>query len=99
MVSDYLLFWYKRAYNDYLAIYEWYKNNRGVKSANKFKNDINKTIDLIVLNPFIGSLDENSQERKLEYRSLLIHPYYRIIYYLKDQTIYIVSIRDNRRLF
>ena len=76
-----------------LYIYrEW-----GVSAMRKFKVKTEDTIDKIESFPAIGSVEPLLADRSISYRSLVITEQNKLIYYVKDETIYIVDFWDTRR--
>jgi len=96
MGVSFRMIWDTEALNDFRLIYYWYKTNRSLTAASKFKTNIENTVILLQKNPLLGERDRHLSHRKKEYRSLLSFPHHRIVYYVENTTIYIMSIRDNR---
>ena len=96
MVKQYTVLWYPEAVRTFQNIFQWYKDNLGQKSANKFRQNISKTVSLIEGNPFMGKIDADWRHKRKEFRSLLSFPHYRIIYFVEESTVYISYIWDNR---
>ena len=67
----------------------------GSRAADKFINGILETVDLLALNPNMGSYEPETETCKRNYRSFVEHKNHKIIYYVEKKTIYIVSIWPN----
>ena len=77
-------------------IYQYYKNIVSSKIAGKVKKDIiNKTLSLNKF-PFKGPLEENLKDLNEELR-YLVAGNYKIIYYIYQNSIYIIDIFDTRQ--
>lgn len=69
----------------------------GMKVALRFINSIDKQVDLLATNPYIGFIEPLLIGRRNEYRSLVVHKHYKLVYYIKNNTLYITDLWDTRR--
>lgn len=65
--------------------------------AGKFYWDVMRQIDLLCDNPFLGKREPLLKGRSEEFRSLVIHPHYKLIYLVAHAKITIVDFWDVRR--
>ena len=63
----------------------------------KLKGTIMHYEKLLVDNPMMGSLEESLQGMDYDYRKIVIKPYFKIIYTVSDNAIYLIDIWDTRR--
>lgn len=47
-------------------------------------------------NPFMGIIEPLLAERRIEYRSLVIHKHYKLIYRVENDKVYIADLWDTR---
>lgn len=69
----------------------------GTKVALQFVNSIDRQVLLLAANPHIGIVEPLLTQRRHEYRSLVVHEHYKLVYYIKEDTLYIVDLWDTRR--
>ena len=53
--------------------------------------------ELLVHNPEIGKAEPLLEKYQLNFRSIVIHEHFKLIYYIKSQTIHIADLWDIRR--
>lgn len=56
MEESLVIAWKRTARKQARTIYAWYKKEMGLRAADKFINGILETVDLLALNPNMGSL-------------------------------------------
>lgn len=80
------------------VIYEWGVQDSGVRAARAFLTKIESEIKKLIKAPTIGPLEILLENRKFQYRSFVVHQYFKVIYYIieENNTIYIVDIWDTR---
>ena len=52
---------------------------------------------LLAANPRLGITEPLLAGRKREYRSIVVHKLFKLVYYVKDETLYIAALWDTRR--
>ena len=90
------LYYTRRALRSLNSIYEFLREKSN-RAAAIIHNEILDEIDKLVLFPQMASVEEELQNRRFEYRSLVVHHTYKVIYRIEEQKIYIVDIWDCRR--
>ena len=95
MEESLVIAWKRTARKQARTIYAWYKKEMGLRAADKFINGILETVDLLALNPNMGSYEPETETCKRNYRSFVEHRNHKILYYVEKKTIYIVSIWPN----
>lgn len=89
--------WTKRANRERIAILTYGAETFGKRSAEKLNEYIESCVVLFVGNPHLGGIEPLLVGRIREYRSFVVHEHYKLVYYLKGNTIYIVDLWDTRR--
>ena len=79
-------------------IYYWGVQDSGKRAALRFVNKIDKKIKELKKNPYVGPVELLLEDRSIEYHSLVVHPYFKAIYYIdvESQIIYVADIWDTR---
>ena len=78
-----------------IALNVGYIYSKGV--VRQLKNEIRRKCDLLIQNAFMGSLEPTLCELEYEYRYLVVKPYFKIIYRVENETIFIITLWDTRR--
>lgn len=81
--------WEQDALDLFSRIFRWYLLEMGTKAANKFRNGVLEAVERIETNPYIGVSADFLSDRPKEYFSLLIHPHYRLLYYIESDIVYL----------
>lgn len=90
--------WKNGALDDFKQITAWYYNDRNSQAAEKFIDNVFHCIELLTQNPLMGHPEEFSTKKLTGYRSLVIHPYYKIVYKVNsNNTLDITAIWDCRQ--
>lgn len=89
MEESLVIAWKRTARKQARTIYAWYKKEMGLRAADKFINGILETVDLLALNPNMGSYEPETETCKRNYRSFVEHRNHKILYYVEKKTIYI----------
>ena len=89
--------WTKRANRERIATLTYGAKEVGKNAAGKLNERIESYNVLLVENPRLGVLESLLVERRREYRSIVVHEHYKLIYYIKGKTLYIVDLWDTRR--
>ena len=71
----------------------------GKQAAEKTHARIMQALHLLAANPRLGKEEPLLAGRKREYRSLVVHKLFKLVYYMdeKKQTLYIAALWDTRR--
>lgn len=71
----------------------------GEITARKFYQKIKSYEPLLSTNPYMGKVEKVLENRKMEYRSFVVHPHFKIIYYVnvKKQCVVITYLFDTRK--
>ncbi len=77
-------------------IYQYYKAEASVKTAQKIKDSIITKIKSLKKFPLRGNIEENLIELDQEHRYVIVS-HFKIIYLISDTTIYITDIFDTRQ--
>ncbi len=71
----------------------WYAENMGITAADKFWDGMISAGDLLSANPYLGKIEPFLSHSARNYRSLIQHKDYKIIYFIEnDRQIQIVSL-------
>ena len=76
---------------------EYGRNTFGERVMKKFYNRILDYEKLLQSNPGMGKKEPLLEKEPEGYRSLVVHPNYKLVYYVDGDTIYIVDLWDTRR--
>lgn len=70
----------------------------GISISNRFAKEIIKTNQRLTFNPRLGKVEPLLKHLvPMEFRSLVIHPHYKLIYYIDNDEIIVVDLWDTRR--
>ncbi len=88
------LIWKAQAALAFKQYYNWYQINLGYKAADKFADSILNCTELLRSNPFMGKIIYDTIEgyEGIAVRAFVEHKNHEILYYIKDNTIYIADI-------
>ena len=87
--------WNRTAYLQMVSIAVWYRENVALKAASTFVSTLHEKIRYISDCPTVGMLDQKRSNSRYVYRSILLHPKYRLIYRVTKTTIRVVAIQCN----
>ena len=76
---------------------EYGRNTFGEHVMKKFYTRILDYEKLLQSNPGMGKKEPLLEKEPEGYRSLVVHPNYKLVYYVDGDTIYIVDLWDTRR--
>lgn len=72
---------------------QWYAETMGETAVDKFWNAMIAAGELLSSHPYLGKIEPILQDSSKEYRALIKHRDYKIIYYIEDDShIVIVAI-------
>jgi plasmid stabilization system protein ParE len=86
------LVWTEIAKQELSTIFTYYKNTMGQRTAVKVRQSIVNTAKRLKSQPFMGAVCEMQWSDAIVLRSLVEHKNHRLIYYIEDNTVYIVDI-------
>ena len=86
----------KRAQQQWLRILVYYNEKGGQCAAANLHQKYLKKKDRLLKYPESGFLEPLLSDRKIRYRASVINDYYKIIYYVKDDTLRIAAFWDMR---
>ena len=85
--------WNKRASKQLQELQELLEQEFGIKTVKTFTNRLFKFLELLIKYPHIGTLEYKTED----IRGFLLHRHTTIIYKIKQDSIYILSLFDNRQ--
>ena len=88
--------WSDYAINELEQIFDYYKYNASLKVSKKIVSQIIDRTLLLEINPFAGKREPLLENRKREYRYIIIGNY-KIIYFVDDNIANISSVFDCRQ--
>jgi plasmid stabilization system protein ParE len=88
--------WIESARTDLEDIYVFI-NEKNEKAAIEIHNGILNEIGLLSSFPQIAAIDPALTDLSKTYRSLIVKNIYKVIYYIDDNTVYIIAVWDCRR--
>ena len=79
--------------------YQWCESIFGLTSATRFYERILRDMERLVRFPYLGSREELLLGMRLVYRSLVVRPHFRLIYYVDEakSEIHVVDFWDTRQ--
>lgn len=77
--------------------YTYGERHFGKQAAEKTHARIMEALRLLAANPRLGIAEPLLASRKREYRSIVVHKLFKLVYYVKDETLYIAALWDTRR--
>lgn len=90
------IIWTKRAVVHLEGIHSFYKE-KSLDAANRIYNDLIDSVEPLKDFPQIAQQEKILKHLKKEYRALVVRKTFKIIYYKKQNKIYIVAILDCRQ--
>ncbi|PIQ21575.1 MAG: hypothetical protein COW65_08290 [Cytophagales bacterium CG18_big_fil_WC_8_21_14_2_50_42_9] len=85
--------WNKRASKQLQELQEYLEQEFGINTAKTFTERLFKFLDLLFKYSHIGTLENKTED----IRGFLLHRHTTIIYKVKQDSIYILSLFDNRQ--
>lgn len=89
--------WDPKATNGRENIADYIREKFGIIRERKFKQNIEQTVETICEYPNIGTIDPLFSDRTEEYRSVIIDGLSKMVYFIKEDTIYIAAFWDCRQ--
>ena len=80
-------------------VYAYGEQAFGIRVAEELHERILQSLRTLTAQPYIGKVEPLLAGRRYIYRSLVVHKYFKLIYYIDEsrQTIYIAALWDTRR--
>lgn len=72
------------------------RNEFGIKRAKRFRQEVDNSVTMLLRAPNIGQIDPLFEGRAKTYRSIIVNGLSKMVYYIEDDTIYIVAFWDTR---
>ena len=93
------LIWSKKAESRFYASAAYTSRKFGKSTALSFIEDILRQVELLCSFPKLGKIKSMLVGHRYEYRSLVVHPYFKLVYYIneKKETIMITNFFDTRQ--
>ena len=89
--------WLESAERDIDLIYDFYALDKSIKVADKIYNEIVDASYSLIDFPLMAPIElELTNERKRQFRSLLVRKHYKIVYFIEGDFIYIAAVWDCR---
>lgn len=91
--------WNRQAEDELLRAVAWCAAEFGKTVAQDFLDSLDRQVVLLTTSPKLGKREPLLRERRREYRSLVIHKLFKLIYYINHskQRIVIADLWDVRR--
>lgn len=91
--------WKKSAKNELAKAIRYCAKVFGKKVAEKFLDSVDHQVSLLINNPFMGMRVPELDTPRRQFRTLLVHKHFELVYYVdeKKQILYIISLWDVRR--
>jgi len=89
--------WYKRATKMLDSALKYALDNFGELAAIRFYGRIKHFEALLAANPQIGRIEPLLSHRKREYRSIVVHDCFKLIYYIGSDSICIIALWNCRQ--
>lgn len=89
--------WYKRAAKMLDEALEYAVDVFGENTARKFYDRVKHYDSLLADNPYIGKIEPLLAHRKREYRSIVVHDCFKLIYYVVKDCVCIIALWNCRR--
>ena len=89
--------WYSHAKAGRRNVTTYILRRFGLRRAERFMEQVDDKVSMIMQNPNIGTVDSLFEERPLEYRSVIINRLSKLVYRYENDTIHIVAFWDTRQ--
>ena len=94
-----VVIWTRKANDARYRALEYGTVTFGAAAVDKMNHRIEHCVRLLATNPHIGAIEQTLRNRRYEYRSLVVHRYFKIVYYIDalHEKIYITAFWDVRQ--
>ena len=89
--------WEPRAKMALRQVAAYIRKEFGTKRAKRFKQEVDDTVNQLLRSPGIGQIDPLFSDRAMTYRSVIINGLNKLVYFVKEDTVYIVGFWDIRQ--
>lgn len=89
--------WHRRAAAQLHQVEEYVLCDFGERIRQEFMDEVEQATLLLAKMPTMGKIDPLFTHRRQAYRSFIVRRLNKIIYYVKDDTLYIAAFWDTRR--
>ena len=89
--------WYSHARAGRRNVATYIFRRFGLRHAERFMEQVDEKVSIIMQNPNMGTVDSLFEERPLEYRSVVINRLSKLVYRYDNNTIHIVAFWDTRQ--
>ncbi len=90
------ILWLELAEEDLDSIYLFYAKDKNIKDVHKIYNEILDAESLADF-PQMASIELDLSEEREEYRFLIVRKYFKLIYFIEDESIFIAAVWDCRQ--
>lgn len=84
--------WNNDASDKFIELAQWFEVHLGSKAANKFIDGVMHSIELLTTNPLLGFVEPELIGRSKQYRAIIEHKRFKIIYFIESDAIHIADI-------
>lgn len=91
------ILWLELAEEDLDSIYQFYAKDKSTKAAYKIYNEILDAAESLADFPQMASIELDLSEVGEEYRSLIVRKYFKLIYFIEEESIFIAAVWDCRQ--
>jgi toxin ParE1/3/4 len=91
------IIWSDTALKQLEDLYDYYKLNASVRVARNISKTIVEASLQLNKSPLIGTKEPLLQDRKFEYRYIVVKKNYKLIYRIDSQIIFVISVFDCRQ--
>lgn len=92
-----VIIWLPEARSHLKEIYLFHKENRSLKIAVEVRLEIYSSVTILKKFPQMASIEVFSSKTTKEYRSLVVSKYFKVVYYIDEEKIYVSAIFDCRQ--
>jgi len=91
------IIWRSKARVQLRQIFDYHKRVASLRTAHKILRQIESTVFNLSTFPNMGPIEYTLKELPYTFRSIVVHPNYKVIYLIENAKIHIVSIWDCRQ--
>lgn len=91
------ILWHKKADASLHRVEQYILKKFGERARQEFMDEVDCSVSSLANMPSLGKIDPLFAHRKLIYRSIIIRQFNKVVYYIKDDTIFIAAFWDTRR--
>lgn len=89
--------WTAKAKTHLSRIYNYYQTVANSRTAKKMVRSIVASVKLLRQNPRMAAIEPLLSDFPQLFRSLVVEDHYKVVYYVEDETIHIVTVFDSRQ--